>query len=57
MSKVNYELLFKELIKRMNEEELIRMVRRSERNMGENELSLYMRNEIKARRKEEGGLR
>jgi hypothetical protein len=57
MNKVNYEIMFKELVKRMSEEELIRMVRRSERNTGENELSLYIRNEIKVRRAGDSGLR
>jgi hypothetical protein len=52
---IDYKSMFQELVKRMTEEELIRMVRRAERNSEtETLLSKYLRTEVKKRRVEEG---
>jgi hypothetical protein len=48
---LDYEAMYKELIMRMSEEELIRMIRRSERNTNsETPLSNYLRLEVHKRR-------
>ena len=52
---IDYKSMFQELVKRMTEEDLIRMVRRAERNSDTRTLlSNYLRTEIKKRRGEEG---
>jgi hypothetical protein len=57
MSETDWKSMFKELVQRMSEEELIRMVRRAERNVGEGQLSMYLRMEITRRRREDLGVR
>jgi hypothetical protein len=57
MSETDWKAMFKELVQRMSEEELIRMVRRAERNVGEGQLSMYLRMEITKRRREDLGVR
>jgi hypothetical protein len=57
MSETDWKAMFKELVQRMSEEELIRMVRRAERNVGEGQLSMYLRMEVTKRRREDLGVK
>jgi hypothetical protein len=57
VSEPDYKALFQELVKRLTEEEMVRLVWRSERNAKqETPLSACLRLEIRKRRREEGGV-
>jgi hypothetical protein len=55
VSEPDYKALFAELVKRLTEEEMVRLVWRCERaTKQETPLSAYLRLEVKKRRREEG---